>query len=227
MFTLGKKVGFAALLALSATSANALVLDSFNYDVDLIADGAGTVDTATFTSVTDTTPAGDVTYTLTNAADANSFGGITTNASFSGGQLVYAEKPAVDGSLLLEYFDADATSPIDLTDAGVSTNFYFDVDFADVGFTLDITVTDAFSNTSTAQYILDHTVTSSERVFLSFADFTGTANFALVTNIDGLVNSNPGSDLILSEVGTIPEPATLAVFGLGLIGFAASRRKKS
>ena len=164
---------------------------------------------------------------MTNAADANSFGGITTNASFSGGQLVYAEKPAVDGSLLLEYFDADATSPIDLTDAGVSTNFYFDVDFADVGFTLDITVTDAFSNTSTAQYVLDHTVVSSERVFLSFADFVGTANFSLVTNIDGLVNSNPGSDLILSEVGTIPEPATLAVFGLGLIGFAASRRKKS
>lgn len=225
MMTLGKKLGLAALLAFGTSlSAQAMVLDTFEYDVALVADGSGSSDTATFTSVTETTPAGDVTYTLSVVSDTSPFDSVTVNASIAAGALYYSEGSNVDSQLTLNYFDLDATSPIDITDAGDSVAFYFDVIFADSGFETLVTVTDFFGGSSTGTLTTAATATD-ETLYLLFSDFVGTANFSMVTKIDAVINSPISSDLILAEVGTVPEPTTIAVFGLGLIGFAFSRKR--
>jgi len=226
---LGKKVALTALLAFSAASVQAGVLDTFDYDVSLSVNTQGGTVSETYTSVTSTVPAGDVTYTLTNLTDTNDFDGVTVNAAINNGNLYYSESAQVDSNLRLHYFDADALSPLDLSS---DSAFYFDVISADLGLTLDLVVSDIFGDSATASYNLNHAVDANtaptpERLTLSFSSFIGNVDFSSVFSIDAIINSPMNSDLVIAEVGTVPEPTTLAIFGLGLIGFAASRKRKA
>lgn len=228
MFNLGKKLGFATLLAVSTASVQAGVLDTFEYDVSLSANAAGDVATDTYTGVT--AIGGDVTYTLTNLTDTNDFDGVTVSAAVGNGNLYYSEAAQVDSKLELHYFDADGVAGLDLSS---DDSFYFDVVSADLDLTLDITVTDTNLSSATATFTLGHAVSADvaptpERLMLSFADFIG-VNFSSVFTIDAVINSPMNSDLVIAEVGTtsVPEPTTLAIFGLGLMGFAASRKRKA
>jgi|GEM_PF-6802956 len=232
MFNLTKKLGLAALLAFGAvSSASASVLDTFDYDVDLTQNGIGQISSAKLVGVTETLPApGDVQYTLKVTKDLLFANDAQVIASQSEGVLSLSVDSGVAAMLTMDYTDIDAFAPIDLTDGGTATHFYFDILGSDEGFKLDIFVTDIFDNTSHG-WITSPEVTFDdlipERIFMNFNVFTGVANFSLVKAITAVITAPSDSDLTISEVGTIPEPTTVAILGLGLLGFAASRRRKA
>jgi len=252
MMNLGKKLGFAVLLAFGgALSAQASVLDTFTYTTDLTVNGNGDSDTEQKIGVTETSPAGDVLYTLLMLNDTNGApsGTSTAAAVFADGKMYYSEAPETDARLTLYYNDISveaavaaelvangpaaalalaALSAQDFTDGGTSTDFYFDVVFSAEGFDLALTVTDIYGNSATD--MLDNiaaVASPGTRLFLSFAGFAG-VDLTKVASVTAIIDSAPGSDLTLSEVGTtsVPEPATVAIFGLALVGFAFSSKRK-
>jgi len=214
----------------SVMPAQALVLDSFNYDVSLTVNGAGnTASSGVLTGVTSTIPAGDVVYTLEMSADTNnSPNGISSADSvMADGKLYFSMASQTLATLELDYFDADAIAPIDLTDAGGATAFYFDIEASDLGFQTLITITSFGGGVSTASLMVVSAINSLTTLYLDFSAFVGTADLTQVVGINALISSTTAGDLTLLEVGTVPEPSTLAVLGLGLLGLGFRSRRKS
>jgi len=242
MLTITKKLGLAALLASTLIgTASADVLDTFDYDTVLFGDSTDVGSPIVWNSVTDggyvggvteTSPAGDVEYTLNvNYGDAfDPAAGVTTKAISSSGALTYSEAPGVDGTLELFYTDyvGAPADGINLYDgAGAAGGFYFDVVKADHNLVLDLVVGDILGGISIRNFTLPTDISSPTRIFLSFASFIGNVDFTKVGFVKATINTDENSQLILTEVGTIPEPTTLAILGLGLLGFAASRKRKA
>lgn len=232
MITLGKKLGLAALLTMgtmSFASAGVVVLDTFDYDTQI--------------SLTDTTPNsgteldvrydvnsfyGDVTYEL----NLNENGLQATANTFNAGSglLAWGNIGSSTSSLSLTYtelFNGSQNSGgnLDLTGGGSEDAFYFDVDFSDAGFDVSVIVGSG-SGVSTANFV-STAINSLTRTTLAFDSFVGTATFSDVTFAKVIISSSSqAADLTLVEFGTIPEPSTVAIFGLALVGFALSSRKK-
>jgi len=245
MFNLGKKLGFAALLALSATSANAIVLDTFDYGqdnfiksldaADDVANGDVPVVFETW-QINDINAAfGDVIYSLSSTASSAATLGFDsqTLTTVSTGQLAFSNDVGISGILSLQYGEFNGTpgaSAIDFTTLG--NYFYYDVFSIDSSFTVQIDVYDttsgvgSFSGTSTA-YDAASNGGLAERNYIAFNQFSGNADFTSIGQVVLTISGAAASDLAIGEFGVIPEPATLAIFGLGLIGFAASRKRKA
>jgi hypothetical protein len=235
MINLVKKLSLATLLALgTVSSAQAMVLDTFDYNTSVTGSTASgqTTSIGPITGVTATVPAGDVTYELTTTS-ASIIGPVAGSSAASG--VLYLFNNNGTSNLTLSYNDlvgAPATG-LDITDYGLSSLFYFDIEFIDLGFSLELTVEDIGSNTATANYTQQTAILPSdptERIFVSFSDFVGSADFDHVKSITAVLTAaNAGADLTISEVGTtgIPEPTTIAIFGLALVGFAFSSKRKA
>jgi len=237
---LGKKLGFAALLAFSATSANAIVLDTFDYgddDFNLLTIGGAEL----YQDALNIVPilgngentvlninelGGDVIYDLTST-------GGSAGTFTHGGNLEYNNDAAIDSGLNLFYTElTPGGAALDFTQYG--DNFYFDVFFVDLAFDATITVfngdplaasPDSYSYTRSVSAV-DTTV--AERNYVNFAEFGATAGFfENITGVNIFFSGDTAVDIIVGEFGVVPEPTTLAIFGLGLIGFAASRKRKA
>jgi len=119
---------------------------------------------------------------------------------------------------------------VDLTDGGASTGFEIKVDYLAAGLNLALQVWD---NGSTASASLSSLLLGTN--FVPFADFTGTVNWASIDAIQ-MVISYPAAAVgqaYIAEIdyirtnSSVPEPATLALFGLGLAGIGAVWRRRT
>jgi hypothetical protein len=226
-------IGMSALLLTVAMPVKAdLVLDSYTYvtlpfptpyDLNLVANGAGSSDnTAGDTIITASSALAY--FELTNVTDVIPSPDLSATAAFVDGGLSYSEDSGVDGTLEINYVG----DVLDFTSFG--SQFYFDIDQADDGILIQLTVTDSDGNSSTApiQILTEIVFGASERVSLAFNSFVGTVDFSKVTTVNAFISTPGGeSQFTIDEVGIVPEPTSIALLGLGLLGLGLRSRKKT
>jgi hypothetical protein len=240
MMNLGKKLGFAALLAFGtagAVNASTIVLDTFDYTpvVNLQVNQGTTQDSTTRFDVNSFL--GDVEYTLDYINGPASLDSASVSFDYFGdGVMSYSNDDFMVSSLTMLYsaFDGTPASALDLTQGGSFSAFYFDILSSDLGFTIDVTVGSA-AGANTSNYMsASSSVSTYQRELIDFSNFStvaGTgADFTAVDFVNIiLTTTSVGSDLTITEFGiaSVPEPTTLAIFGLALVGFAFNSKRKA
>lgn len=242
-----KLLGLAAA-AVFATSANAnkLVLDDFTYyDYD---ETAATLEDA----LASLTPADNawVSYNmvigstvvpdnLVDVAGVNKAFATTTytltpdtgsqfaNSSIVNGEMSFSNSSQSTSTLQIDY-ELTEIFHGDSIDFSAWDAFYIDVVFADAQLGFDLIVTDLWGTTVTLEGDLEETIAAPETVTIGFGNFAG-IDFSNIVSVSAILDATGTGaiDVTLSEVGLIPEPAMLAVFGLGLVGLGMSRRRKA
>jgi len=235
MLNLSKKILMTLVLTLGMASYSYadIVLDDFDYspdlNINLAVDSGNPLATDQRNNVN--ALGADVVYDLTYIsgpleAKANTF--VTLGA----GHLALSNDVGMKSSLLLTYSElvAPGASPVDFS---ALSGFYFDLLQSDLGFSILVTIGSGNgADTSTSSTVTGAigSLTRTNVLFSSFMVGAGTgANFAAVDYVSVLITSDLESvDLLLTEFGAtnVPEPTSLAIFGLGLMGLAFSARKK-
>ena len=82
-------------------------------------------------------------------------------------------------------------------------------------------------STTTSLLNLDNNPTRTMNIFLDDAEFGGEFSSGKISQFrlyDGVLT--PAEALSLSQTGTVPEPSTAALFGIGLFGWLAHSRPR-
>ena len=235
MLNLSKKILMTLVLTLGMASYSYadIVLDDFDYtpQPNVFIEVNDTVTTATTQRNNVNALGGDVVYDLAYVS-GNSAPLRTSAASFNNGSMGFSNDTTMKSTLLLTYSEIFAPGN-PTADFSALNGFYFDLLSSDLGFSILVTIgSDSGLNTSISNTVSGAigSLTRTNILFSSFATgLGGGANFAAVDYVSILLTSDVESaDLLLTEFGatTVPEPTSLAIFGLGLIGLAFSARKK-
>ena len=138
MFTITKKLVLAGLLAVySIGSANALVLDTFDYQLDLEVNSANLVDTSTETTVSGFQAVYTLAYGGTSSDHSSGSEADTVDTTGSSdGELAYASAGVTASTLSIAWSDPNAGAFLDLTALG--DHFYIDLESVDLSFGFDI-----------------------------------------------------------------------------------------
>jgi len=159
------------------------------------------------------------------AATGNVFA--TADTAPTPGAYSHSNPAGATGTSLITWDNAGSgLGGVDLT-AGGATALILDITSIDQGnVTLTFSVTDLLANTSSISL---NGLGVGLQGFL-FSGFTGSADFTQVDSISLEVAGGLASDLTLDLIGTntppsVPEPASLALFGVGMLGLLASRKK--
>nr|WP_086939721.1 PEP-CTERM sorting domain-containing protein [Thaumasiovibrio occultus] len=124
--------------------------------------------------------------------------------------------------------DVTGLGSVDL--AALGNSFVLDIFEADLGFSYSIGVwSNGGAVSAVNEYVANGTNVPTSRAF-SFADFAG-VDFTSVSAIEFIINTKglAGQNSIDFTVDSIkvPEPATIALFGMGLMGLGYTRRRKA
>lgn len=250
-----KKIFAVVILSFVANFVNASewVLDSFDDYVGPNELSVGVVTPDDFDQTSAVSPHGSVVATV--VADDFLFNGLSSTAIASGGSLIYNSGSLVS-RLGLFYTNPDPqAAPLDLASQGsefyfdvsqIDLSFSLDL-YVFTGlsvFSQDLydgltTIDAAALEASTVQFS-KATVSPSNEInpfagdvperitanFNQFSAYNGGADFSSVSAIFAVISGDVASDLIVDEVGIVPEPTSLAIFGLSLLGLAVARRRK-
>jgi hypothetical protein len=242
MLNLSKKLLIATTLTLGMASYSHadLVLDTFDYtpDVNILVDSGNPTDSAQRNNIN--ALGDDVIYDLTYQAGSGSLNSSSVSFdNFGDGVMAWSNDSSMISTLLLTYSrlpatgaPSDPTGPIyGTSDLSAFDGFYYDVVDSDLNFSILVTIGSS-AGTSTFNENSSSIIVPTRKFidFSAFAANTGPgADLSLITYISLELSSvNASADLTLSQIGVtnVPEPASLAIFGFGLIGLALSARKK-
>jgi hypothetical protein len=222
--TLGLLAAGGLAFSLQAQSA-ALMIDDFLAPIMGIKSATnGLTMTTAATAITSGTDITGITRTLQATAISGADGGFNgTQISAGSGLLKVSNDSGVNGTASAIYNFTD----FDLTGGGALTALLLKVTTIDLNTQVQISLGDGTTTAVSGYQSFDGPGT----FFNLLASFSGvdetSANY-LRLDFKGVVNwDGEFSFIATNQPPTIPEPATLGLFGIGLLGFAASRRRKA